>query len=155
MVKRAKSSIRAAVRPTTPREPLFIRLCHLFLENLTNLLRIGLVVGSILLVQDLRILFVEAQTPIADAEPAALAPDVVEDPPALVAPEPVLTEGVMQALNCTYEAYRKSHYDECVQDNSRIYKRPQADPDDTGLVLYEPPVLYAYQANPEQQQRLQ
>ena len=58
-------------------------------------------------------------------------------------PEPVLSDGVMHALNCTYQDYRDAHYDECVKDPSRIYPRPQADPDDTGHVFYDTPVLFA------------
>jgi len=57
--------------------------------------------------------------------------------------EPVLTERVKHYLNCTYEDYRITHYDECVEGPSRIYRGPQADPDDMGNVSYELPVQLA------------
>jgi len=38
---------------------------------------------------------------------------------------------------------RNAHYDDCVKDPSRIYVSPYADPDDTGQVTYDAPVLYA------------
>ena len=55
----------------------------------------------------------------------------------------MLTERVKHYLNCTYEDYRITHYDECVEGPSRIYRGPQADPDDMGNVSYELPVQLA------------
>jgi hypothetical protein len=46
-------------------------------------------------------------------------------------------------LNCTFEDYRTTHYDECVEAPSNIYQRPQADPDDIGYVPHDVPILLA------------
>lgn len=64
----------------------------------------------------------------------------------IAAPEPqdpVLSEQVQHFQNCTYEDYRTTYYDDCVEGQSRIYLRPQAGPDDTGYVPYAAPVVLA------------
>jgi len=99
--------------------------------------------GAVLLVQDLRTLFNEVTEPVAQSTPAAAVSVDIETIDATEAHEPVLSERVEHALNCTYEDYRNAHYDECVKEPSRIYVRPQAEPDDTGLVIYDAPVIYA------------
>jgi len=78
---------RGIAAPVLVREPLLVRLCTTFVNNLTLILRTGLVMGAVLLVHDLRILL--------DKDP------------------------------------------------SLIYLSPHADPDDTGHVNYDAPVLYA------------
>jgi hypothetical protein len=118
-------------------------LCTTFIDNLTLILRTGLVIGAVLLVHDLRVLLDEVTQPVAESVPAPAVPVENEAIDTTEAQEPVLSEGVMHALNCTYEDYRNAHYDECVEDPSRIYLREHADPDDTGHVIYDTPVLYA------------
>jgi hypothetical protein len=138
-----RRKLRGVAPPALVREPLLIRLCTKFVENLTLILRIGLVMGAVLLVHELRILFEEVKQPVAESALARAVPVESEEIGTTEAQEPVLTDGVMHALNCTYGEYRDAHYDECVKDPSRIYLRPQADPDDTGYVMYDAPVMYA------------
>ena len=71
-------------------------------------------------------------------------------PDTSIAPSPTteddpgwLTDGVKQALNCTYEDFRGEHYDECVKGPSSIYKNPRTNEDDTGYVMYDTRTLYA------------
>ena len=59
-------------------------------------------------------------------------------------PPPVVNERVRHFLNCTYEAYRREHYETCVESPSDVYKGPPPDDDDTGSILYEQTVLFAY-----------
>ena len=143
MAKNRRSRFRGIAPPVLVREPLLIRLCATFVDNLTLILRTGLVMGTLLLVHDLRILLEEVTQPVAESVPAPAVPIESEAIVTTEVQEPVLSEGVMHALNCTYEDYRNAHYDECVKDPSRIYLRPHADPDDTGLLIYDAPVLYA------------
>ncbi len=143
MVKNRKHNIRGTAPPILVREPLILRLCTSFVNNLTLILKTGLVVGSVVLVHDLRVFFDEVNHPVAESVPVQVVPVEIEAADADAISEPVLSEGVLHALNCTYQDYRDSHYDECVKDQSRIYQRPEAGPDDTGYVFYDVPVLYA------------
>jgi len=143
MAKNRKRKFRGVAPPVLVREPLFVRLCASFVDNLTLILRAGLVMGAVLLVHDLRILLDEVTQPVAEFVPALAVPVEIEAIGTTEAQEPVLSKGVMHALNCTYEDYRNAHYDECVEDPSNIYLSPHVDPDDTGLVIYDAPIQYA------------
>ena len=141
MVDKRRRSIRGLAEPVMVRKPLLIRLCEGFLANLTLILRTAFVIGAIFLVQDLRSLLEDSAQPAATT-PAQVTVEV-EPLEAPEAEESVLSEGVIHALNCTYEDFRNSHYDECVDDRSRIYPRPPG-ADDTGYILYDSPILYAH-----------
>ena len=144
MAKDGKGRIRGLAPPILVREPLFVRLCTAFVDNLTLILRTGLILGAVVLVHDLRLLLDEVNQPMAESAPVQAAPvesEAINEPEKL---EPTLSDGVMHALSCTYQDYRDTHYDECVKDPSTIYLRPQAEPDDTGHVIYDTPVLFAY-----------
>ncbi len=143
MATNQNRKFRGIAPPVFVHEPLLVRLCASLVDNLTLILRTGLVLGAVLLVHDLRILLDEVSQPVAESVPAPAVPVESEAIGTTEAQEPVLSEGVMRALNCTYEDYRNAHYDDCVKDPSRIYLRPHADPDDTGHVIYDAPVLYA------------
>ena len=144
MAKDGKDRIRGVAAPILVREPLFVRFCTAFVDNLTLMLRTGLILGAVVLVHDLRLLLDDANEPMAESVPAEVAPAESEAIDVTETLEPVLSDGVMHALNCTYQDYRDTHYDECIEDPSQIYPRPQADPDDTGLVIYDTPVLFAH-----------
>ena len=144
ITKVRKGRIRGVAAPIFVREPLFVRLCATFVENLTLLLRTGLILGAVLLVHDLRLLLDDVNQPVAESVPTLATPVEIEAIDVTETLEPVLSDGVMHALNCTYQVYRDTHYDECIKDPSQIYPRPQADPDDTGLVIYDTPVLFAH-----------
>jgi len=144
MAKDGKEKIRGVAAPILVREPLFVRLCTAFVDNLTLILRTGLIVGTVLFVHDLRLLLDDVNQPMAESVPAQAAPVESEAIDVTETLEPVLSDGVMHALNCTYQDYRDTHYDECIKVPSQIYPRPQADPDDTGLVIYDTPVLFAH-----------
>jgi hypothetical protein len=144
MAKNRTRKLRGIAAPVLVREPLLVRLCSSFVENLTLILRTGLILGAVLLVHDLRLFLQEITPPtVAESAPVTAVPDDGEAMSTAEARKPVLSERVIHALNCTYERFRNEHYDECVKDSSRIYPRPQADPDDTGYVIYDAPVLYA------------
>ena len=135
-----KNVFRAIAEPFVGQEPLLIRFCRGLVDNLTTILRTALVFGAVVLLQDLRDFVAETAPPVADVTPVLVAPVEVEAP---VPPSPVMTESVEMALKCTYTEFRNDHYDECVKDDSRVYKRPGADPDDTGQVFEPPEVLFA------------
>ena len=130
--------------------PLFIRLCAGFVDNLGLILRVALVCGAVVFVQELgeiRERFAPAEDDTAPAQSAAEEP---AEPPAPAAndDEPWLSDGVRHALNCTHAEYRNRHYEACVQEPSDVYRRPAAETDDDiGFIPYGDAVLYA-QLNP-------
>lgn len=129
-----------------PDKPLFISLCEAFVDNLGLILRVALVLGGIAFVQelrDVRDIFSPAADESESARPVAeelqRPPNATED-----AGEPWLTDGVKQALRCTHAEYRDRHYDECVQEPSDVYRKPDATTDDDiGFLAREDLVLYA------------
>lgn len=139
MAKRERYALRGIAEPVLVREPLLIRLCTAFVDNLTLLLKTAFVFGAVLLIQDLRTLLEDVSQP----EPAPVGVVKTQEIDDSEPRGSMLTDSVKSALNCTYEDYRNAHYDECVKEPSQIYVRPQADPDDTGLVIRELPVMYA------------
>ena len=103
-------------QPVLAGAPLFVRLCSAFVDNLASLLRVALVFGAILLVRDLRSVpgedgqpLVEQSTPPAVVEVEATEVEVIEED------EAILNERIKHALNCTYDEYRRVHFDECVE----------------------------------------
>ncbi len=130
--------------PVLGREPLLVRSCSAFVNNLTRILQTAFIVGAIFLAQDFSSLTEDLPPSVAEIEPVPAVLEVVAEPGAEPEPqEPVLTERVKHFLNCTYEDYRITHYDECVEGPSRIYRGPQAEPDDMGNVSYVMPVRLA------------
>ena len=139
MAGKLRKGFRGIAAPALVREPLLIRMCSAFVNNLTLLLRIAFIGGVIFFVQDFRSLTDEFSQPVAEIDSDLAAPEVNDEP--ADAPElqkPLLTEGVMQALNCTYRDYRNAHYTECVGVDapSKVYPSPHANPDDTGSVTH-------------------
>ena len=133
---------RRIVDPRGHRIPVFIRLCEAFVDNLSQILRLGLIVGGIVLVQELLVLRDLLDEPVitdhVEAESSA-SPTVVTE-----SPEPLLSEEIIHAQNCTRKEYWSAHYDECFPEGSEVYPRPNtADPDDTGFLLHDSPVLFA------------
>ena len=80
--------------------------------------------------------------PVAEIQSEPSAPN---PPPAnpTEAEEPVLSDSVKHALNCTFGNYRDENFDECVKGPSRVYQRPGAEEDDTGHNFHAMPVLFA------------
>ena len=117
---------------------MLFRACTAFVDNLAQLLRVALIVGAIFLVRDLHDFRNEISPEVAVVEPVTIIQKHESGPD-----ESLLTERVQHFLNCTYEEYRREHYDECTNGQSRIYGPPQADPDDMGNVLYKGPILLA------------
>jgi hypothetical protein len=133
--------LRGIAEPVLGREPLLVRTCSAFVNNLTRILQIAFIVGAIFLAQEFRSLTEDLPQAVAEFET-----EPTSEPAPVFAPEPqepVLTERVKHYLNCTYEDYRITRYDECVEGPSRIYRGPQADPDDMGNVSYELPIRLA------------
>lgn len=143
MAEKRRNNFRGIAAPVFVHKPLLVRLCTAFVDNLTLILRTAFVIGAVLLVQNLRIMFVEEPQTVAESEPVMDVSIEIDAIGETAAQEPVMSEGVRRALYCTHKNYRNAHYDECVREPSRIYLRPQADPDDTGLVIYDVPVLFA------------
>ena len=117
---------------------MLIRACTAIVDNLAQVLRVALIVGAIFLVRDLHDFRNEISPEVAVVEPVTVIQKIESDPD-----ESLFTERVQHFLNCTYEDYRREHYDECTNGQSRIYGPPQADPDDMGNVLYNGPILLA------------
>jgi hypothetical protein len=144
MARKRSFRLRGIAEPILVRRPLFVRLCSAFVDNLTLILRIGLVTGAIMLIQDLRSVSERTVQPVAEVAPEPIDPaGAIQPDDASPEDDAVLSESVKQALNCTYESYRNEHYDDCVAEPSRIYVPRQAGPDDTGQIRYETPVMYA------------
>lgn len=146
MAAKRKHNLRGLASPIPDPDPLFIRLCSAFVDNLALLLRTALVIGAVMFVQDLRTSFQHAPSSVAEV-PAL--PAAADDPAARSQTEnpqdseSALSEGVLRALNCTYQEFRNAHYDECVDDPSLVYPRPQPSPDESGFLLRPPRVLHA------------
>lgn len=135
MSAKRKRSLGGIFEPMLVREPLFIRLCTAFVDNLGWILRTALVIGALMLVQEFRTLTSLGERAVAGADqpvPAGSMP-AMPQPPA----DPVITDRVRHYLNCTYETYRADHYAECVEEPSRVYTSPQPGPDDMGY-FHEP-----------------
>jgi hypothetical protein len=144
MARRGKIKLRGIAEPVLGREPLVIRLCSAFVDNLTLILRTALVTGALFLVQDLSDFYdrvaddaVEAETAQIELEKEPVPDDVIE------AKEPVINDRILHARNCTITEYREAHYDDCVDEPSVVYPRPEADPDDIGYLADESPVMFA------------
>jgi len=144
MARTHKKKLQGIAEPVLGREPLFIRLCSAFVDNLTLILRTALVTGALFLVQDLSDFYdrvaddaVEAETAQTEVE---TKPVPAED---IVVEEPVINDRILHARNCTITEYREAHYDDCVDEPSSVYPRPEADPDDVGFLTDDSPVMFA------------
>lgn len=144
MARKHKRRLSGTAAPVLVREPLLLRLCSGFVNNLTLILRTAFIIGAILLAQDFRDFTEELPQSAAEIEPAPAVLDIETEPTPEAEPqEPVLSDRVQHFLNCTYEDYRTTHYDECVEAPSNIYQRPQADPDDIGYIPHDEPIMLA------------
>ena len=142
---RRRNELRGTAQPTLVREPLFVRLCTALVDHLGLVLKTAMLLAAAVFVQELQSSFSGA----GQADRLEPAPAIVTTNP--VAPsvkdefaEPVLSEGVKQALNCTYAEYRNAHYDECVNEPSQVYPKPIGeDPDGAWFHSPTPSVLLA------------
>jgi len=144
MTRRFKRHVRGIAEPILVREPLLVRSCSAFVNNLTLILKTAFILGAILLARDFHSLSNDLSRSAADIEPTLVVKEVEPEPTAEPEPqEPLLNERVQHYLNCTYEDYRATYYDECIKGPSKIYRRPQAKPDDIGSIPYDVRHLYA------------
>lgn len=142
MVAKRQKRLRGIAQPILVREPLIVRLSTALVDNLTLILRTAFVIASLFLVQELQPRFEQSDPAMTAAEPDERPPETpVADPEPR---ESFLSEGVQHAFNCTFEKYRNAHYDECVNGKSRIYRKPTADEDDAGHIVYAKPVMFAH-----------
>lgn len=141
MTRKRKRLLSGIAEPVLGREPLFVRSCTAFVNNFTRILQTMFIVGALCLAQDFSSLAEDLPQALAEfeTEPTAVPAPVFADEPQ----ESVLTDRVKHFLNCTYEDYRITHYEECVEAPSRIYRGPQAEPDDMGNISYDLPVRLA------------
>lgn len=142
MTGNRKTGLRGIAQPILVREPLFVRFCSAFVDNLTLMLRTAFVIGALFLVQDLQIKFEQSGQPVAEIQTGHSASTPRPAEPTR-AEAPVLSDGVRHALNCTFEDFRNENFDECVNGPSRVYQRPDAEEDDTSHNFYAVPVLFA------------
>ena len=142
MARKHKRRLSGIAAPVLVREPLLVRLCARVVNNLTLILRTAFIIGAIFLAQDFRDFTEELPQSMAEIEPAPAVQEI-EPAPEAEPQEPVLSDRVQHFLNCTYEDYRTTHYDECVEAPSNIYQRPHADPDDIGYIPHDEPILFA------------
>jgi hypothetical protein len=144
MARRRKKRLRGIAEPVLGREPLFIRMCSAFVDNLALILRTALVTGAFFLVQDLSDFYDRVADDAVETETAQIA---VENEPVpaedIAVTEPVINDRILHAKNCTIAEYREAHYDDCVDEPSVVYPRPEADPDDIGYLADDLPVMFA------------
>ena len=144
MARRRKSKLRGIAEPVLGCEPLLIRLCSAFVDNLTLILRTALVTGALFLVQDLSEFYDRVADGVIEAETAQIEiekkPVPVED---IAIKESVINDRILHARNCTVAEYREAHYDDCVDEPSVVYPRPEAEPDDIGYLADDSPVMFA------------
>jgi len=152
MAGRRKQSYRGAASPVVVREPLLVKACRTFVELLPTILRTGFVLGAVLFLHEFRELSADPARTVVLDPPLPVAREESGAPPREETPAstPVLNDRVRHFLNCTYEEYRREHFDECVEQQSLIYQPPQLGPDETGNALYAWPVRYAGLATREQ-----
>jgi hypothetical protein len=144
IARKRKQKSHGIAEPMLGREPLFIRLCSAFVDNLTLILRTALVTGAFFLVQDLGDFYDRVADEVVEAETAQIAVEKEPVPAEDVAvTEPVINDRILHAKNCTIAEYREAHYDDCVDEPSVVYPRPEADPDDIGYLADDLPVMFA------------
>ena len=144
MLRQSGRGFQAAAAPMQSRVTRLIRFCTAFTDNLPLLLKTAFVMGALYFAHDFHsqvgdlVRHPQPQLDVPLATESTLL-DVAEE-----TPPPVVNERVRHFLNCTYEAYRREHYETCVESPSDVYKGPPPDDDDTGSILYEQTVLFAY-----------
>jgi len=145
MAVKNKQSFHGVAAPAVSREPVLVRLCSAFVNNLSTILKAGLVVGAAFFIHDFRILMDELLPAATVSKPIPVAIEIevkLSDEPE--PQESLYTDRVMHFYNCTFEDYRNANYENCVLEPSEIYRPPQADPDDTGRFTRRgAPVKYA------------
>ena len=147
MTRKSKRRLQGIVAPVLPGKPLFIRLCEAFVDNLAMILRGALVAGALVLAQQLGSLTENLLPAVVELEPLVEEPAAIAAPlPPAESPGPVVSDRARHYLNCTYEAYRRENYAECVDEPSHIYRPPEADPDDTGSLFQPSPLRFAHRA---------
>lgn len=140
MSQQRKQKFRGSASPLRSREPIFIRLCSTFVDNLTLILRIGFVFGVAFLVHTIADEF-RATPQSSAAQIAEQSATEQSEAPELVTEkeESLLSDRVKLARDCTYREFREAHYEECVESDSAIWHNPNG----SGSVTRESPVRYA------------
>ena len=147
MTGKSKRRLQGIAAPVLPDKPLFIRLCEAFVDNLGMILRGALVAGALVLAQQFGSLTEKLSPAVVELEPLVDEPVIVAMPlPPAESSAPVVSGRARHYLNCTYEAYRRENYAECVDEPSSIYRPPEADPDDTGSLFHPSPLRFAHRA---------
>jgi len=132
--------LRGIAAPVLVREPVLVRVCVALVDNLAIILRLGLMVGALFLIRDLRGVTDDLQPTVAElVPPTSGASATVTVHPERREP-PVRNERVEHYLKCTYKDYRDAHFEACVDGPSSVYRKPEPDPDNTGRVWPEEPV---------------
>ena len=137
MTVKNKRSFRGIAAPARAREPVLVRLCSAFVNNVSTILKAGLVVGAAMFIHDFRILMDELLPAMTVSKPVPVAVEVQAADDSETQ-ESLYTDRVMHFYNCTFEDYRNANYEDCVLEPSEIYQPPEANPDDTGWVVDVP-----------------
>lgn len=125
---RRRNELRGTAQPTLVREPLFVRLCTALVDHLGLILKTAMLLAAAVFMQELQSSFSGTeQADRLEPTPAIVTTNPVAPTVENEGAEPVLNEGVLQALNCTYAEYRNTHYDECVREPSQVYPKPVGD----------------------------
>lgn len=148
MRQRQRKKWQGLAAPGVGQLPLLIRACNAFVDNLTTMMRLALVIGAVFLVRDLHNAGDIAASATRAEPPVVQRNDDVEaetenDPTVA----PVLTDAVQQALNCTFKAYRDAHYKDCVDEPSAVYAPPERAGDDTSHRIEASPLRLASERN--------
>ena len=120
---------------------LLPRACRAFVDNYANLLRLGLIVGGLYLVSALPERMQLAPPPMAESRPAPEIPALESNP--VEQENPVLSEGVLRALNCTKRDYQRENYSDCDLADSEVYSQDEIFKDDGSRTILDVETLYA------------
>ncbi len=125
------------MQPVLGNEPMLIELCKAFVANLRSILNAGMLVGAVLLAQELR---QSADNPTAHEAESIItaAPEQIEEPAV-----PLNADRIRHWQNCTRPDYASEHIEACELEASEIYGPEPADATDTGFLFTESPVIFA------------
>jgi hypothetical protein len=142
--RKRKRRLRGYAAPFLVREPLLLRFCAALVDNLTLILRMTFVFGSIWLVRNILDHYdtgIDGETMIAAEREAGVAGET--DTEVLPKEPTLLIDGVKLALNCTRSEFRNAHYAECKVEDSEIYRRTTPADDERGQLTQPSQTMYA------------
>lgn len=122
-------------------QSLLMQACRVFVDNYANLLRLGLVAGGLYFVSVFPDRLQIVPAPVVDTLPAPEPPAIEAGPDEQE--EPLMSEGVLRALNCTKRDYQREHYSDCELADSEVYTQDEIFKDDGSRTILDVETLYA------------